>query len=113
MITTIMKRYPNTKLQFDSENNISIIVNGVDLMEEHLLPPTKDPDEAWKLADISLKMTQNINRTHPLRIERHHSEDTKDRINNRKKNSRPAPEPYMSEELRLALKKEELAYDED
>lgn len=82
---TILKKYPNTKIQYDLDGNISIVVNGVDLMEEHLLPPTKDINEAWILADCSLRITQNINRTHPLRIEHHSSDDTKRRINKRKR----------------------------
>lgn len=81
----VLKKAPTAKMLFDSEKNLYIDVNGVNLMEEHLFPPTKDPHRAWELADLSLKMTQNFNRTHPLRTDFYSSKETKKRINRRKK----------------------------
>jgi hypothetical protein len=81
----VLKKAPSAKMLFDSEKNLYIDVNGVNLMEEHLLPPTKDPHRAWELADLSLKMTQNFNRTHPLRADFYSSKETKKRINRRKR----------------------------
>ena len=80
----VLKKVPNAKMLFDSEKNLYIDVNGVNLSEEHLLPPTKDPQKAWEMADLSLKMTQNFNRTHPLRAEFASSGETKKRINRRR-----------------------------
>lgn len=80
----ILKKFPNAKMLFDSEKNLYIDINGVNLSEEHLLPPTKDPHTAWEMADLSLKMTQNFNRTHPLRTEFASSKETKKRINRRR-----------------------------
>lgn len=82
----VLKKAPTAKMLFDSEKNLYIDVNGVNLSEEHLFPPTKDPHRAWELAEISLKTTQNINRTHPFRTEIYKSSDTKTRIKNRRKN---------------------------
>jgi hypothetical protein len=81
----VLKKAPTAKMLFDSEKNLYIDVNGVNLSEEHLLPPTKDPQKAWEMADLSLKMTQNFNRTHPMRTEFYSSKDTKRRINKRRK----------------------------
>lgn len=81
----VLKKAPTAKMLFDSEKNLYIDVNGVNLSEEHLLPPTKDPHKAWEMADLSLKMTQNFNRTHPLRADFYSSKETKKRINRRKR----------------------------
>lgn len=81
----VLKKAPTAKMLFDSDKNLYIDVDGVNLMEEHLLPPTKDPHRAWELADLSLKMTQNFNRTHPLRVDFYSSKETKKRINRRKR----------------------------
>ena len=80
----VLKKFPNAKMLFDSEKNLYIDINGVNLSEEHLLPPTKDPHKAWEMAELSLKMTQNFNRTHPLRAEFASSKETKKRINRRR-----------------------------
>ena len=86
IINRVKKKFPNAKMLFDSEKNLYIDVNGINLSEQHLLPPTKDPHRAWEMAELSLKMTQNFNRTHPLRTENYSSNDTKKRINKRRKN---------------------------
>jgi hypothetical protein len=80
----VLKKFPNAKMLFDSEKNLYIDINGVNLSEEHLLPPTKEPHKAWEMAELSLKMTQNFNRTHPLRAEFASSKETKKRINRRR-----------------------------
>jgi len=85
LMKKVLKKAPTAKMLFDSEKNLYIDVNGVNLSEEHLLPPTKDPHRAWEMADLSLKMTQNFNRTHPLKTEFYGSKDTKKRINRRRK----------------------------
>jgi hypothetical protein len=82
----VLKKVPNAKMIFDSEKNLYIDVNGVNLSDEHLFPPTKDPHKAWELAEISLKMTQNFNRTHPLRTENYSSTEKKIRIRKRRNN---------------------------
>lgn len=86
IIKRVQKKFPNAKMLFDSEKNLYIDVNGVNLSEQHLLPPTKDPHRAWELAELSLKMTQNFNRTHPLRTENYSSNEKKTRIKKRRNN---------------------------
>lgn len=85
IMKNVLKKAPTAKMLFDSEKNLYIDVNGMNLSEEHLLPPTKDPHRAWEMADLSLKMTQNFNRTHPLKTEFYTTKETKNRINRRKK----------------------------
>lgn len=84
VIRKVLKKAPNAKMMFDSQKNLYIDVDGVNLSDEHLLPPTKDPHKAWEMADLSLKVTQNINRTHPFKIDFYSSKDKKKRINKRK-----------------------------
>lgn len=81
----VLKKAPTARMLFDSQKNLYIDVDGVNLSEEHLLPPTKDPHLAWEMADLSLKVTQNINRTHPLKTEFGVINETKNRINRRRK----------------------------
>lgn len=80
----VLKKAPNAKMMFDSQKNLYIDVDGVNLSDEHLLPPTKDPHKAWEMADLSLKVTQNLNRTHPFKVDFYSSKDKKNRINKRK-----------------------------
>lgn len=86
LMKKVLKKAPTAKMLFDSEKNLYIDVDGMNLSEEHLLPPTKDPHKAWEMADLSLKMTQNFNRTHPLRTENYSSKEKKTRIRKRRNN---------------------------
>lgn len=81
----VLKKAPNAKMMFDSSKNLYIDVDGTNLSEEHLLPPTKDAHIAWEMADLSLKMTQNFDRTHPNRVDFYDTERKKRRINRRRK----------------------------
>lgn len=85
IMNRVLKKAPNAKLLADDNMNLYIDVNGVNLSEEHLLPPTKDPQKAWEMADLSIKMTQNFNRTHPMRVDMYGDSDKKSRINRRRK----------------------------
>ena len=86
IINRVKKKFPDAKILFDFKKNLYIDINGMNLSEHHLFPPNKDPHRAWELAEISLKMTQNFNRTHPMRTELYSSIDKKKRINKRRKN---------------------------
>ena len=84
IVARVLKKIPVAKMLVDSEKNLYIDVNGVNLSEEHLLPPTKDIHKAWEMADLSIKMTQNLNRTHPLKTDCYSSKEKKARIIKRK-----------------------------
>jgi len=47
------------------QENLSIL----DVLGEFCFQPQKDPVKAWELAQVTAKTSQNLNRTHPLRIE--------------------------------------------
>ena len=87
IIRRVLKKCPSAKLKFDQDKNLYVEVDGRNLSDEHLLPPTNDPHRAWELAEISLKMTQNFNRTHPLRTDFYSSSDKKNRIRKRRKSN--------------------------
>ena len=58
-----------------------------DVLAEYLMNPVKDPVKAWELAQTSSKVTQNLNRTHPLRIEGQLLQDKLNRIAMRRQRS--------------------------
>ena len=41
----------------------------LDVLSEFCFMPQKNPVKAWELAQTAAKTNQNLNRTHPLRIE--------------------------------------------
>jgi hypothetical protein len=47
------------------EDNLEI----KDILADYYLQPVNDQLKAWELAFMSVKTNQNLNRTHPLRIE--------------------------------------------
>lgn len=55
-----------------------------DILAEQLLQPVASPIKAWELAQYSCKITQNLNRTHPLRIEGMKMEDKIARVEARR-----------------------------
>lgn len=90
IIKQVLKKQPSAKLLSDENGFLYIDVNGINLSEQHLLPPTTDSLQAWKYADISLKMTQNFNRTHPMRVDGYSTFDKKNRIKKRgRRNNNP------------------------
>jgi hypothetical protein len=70
----VSKQYPNAHLHLMSNGYYTIVqeqedLSVKDILAEYCLLPTKDPLTAWQLAQTSSKARQNINRTHPLKIE--------------------------------------------
>jgi hypothetical protein len=63
-----------------------------DILAEQFFAPTTTPLRAWELAQISIKVNQNLNRTHPLRIEGMKMEDKIARVAERKIRSEVAKE---------------------
>ena len=70
----VHKQYPGAFLAPIGSGHYTIMherdaLTLLDVLGELLLPPAKDPVTAWELAQMSSRITQNLNRTHPLRIE--------------------------------------------
>lgn len=70
----VRKRYPEAYC-LPLNNGLFTIVQDqedfsyLDILQEQYISPAKSIDEAWALAVASAKTTQNLNRTHPIRIE--------------------------------------------
>lgn len=56
----------------------------IDILLEQYFLPTKTELEAWKLAASVCKTTQNINRTHPIKVELADSEGKYERVQRRR-----------------------------
>lgn len=70
----------------------------LDVLSEFCFMPQKDPVKAWELAQSAAKTNQNLNRTHPLRIE---GMDMAEKI------ARAELRRLKSEEDRISRKKKE------
>ncbi len=80
----VLKKIPNALLKIDFYGYCYILDGDIDLSEEYLLPETKSPTEAWELALLSIRTTQNFNRTHPMKVDIELSEKKLGRIRKRK-----------------------------
>lgn len=78
----------------EQQNNFAQL----DILSEFCFMPQKDPVKAWELAQVSAKTNQNLNRTHPFRIEGMQLEDKIARMEARR---------MKSEEDRIARKRKE------
>lgn len=88
----VHKQFPGAKLFSLPKGYYTIAVENDDLsitdvLAEYLMQPVKDPVKAWELAQTSSKVTQNLNRTHPLRIEGQLLQDKLNRIAMRRQRS--------------------------
>lgn len=55
-----------------------------DILSEFCFVPQPTPLKAWELAQVSIRTTQNLNRTHPLRLEGMKMEDKISRMESRR-----------------------------
>ena len=78
----------------EQQNSFALL----DVLSEFCFMPQKDPVKAWELAQTAAKTNQNLNRTHPLRIEGMELEDKIVRMEARR---------IKLEEDRIARKKKE------
>ena len=65
----VLAKQPKAQLTTDFFGNYIVLINDEVVADEYLFPETTDPDKAWEYALLSLKTTQNFNRTHPLKVE--------------------------------------------
>lgn len=93
----VLAKVPGSKLKKDEDGNLFVEYRGINLSEEHLLPTTKDELEAWQYADLSVKTTQNFNRTHPIRLEGYSILETRERARGRggRRRQERKPIPYF------------------
>ena len=69
-----------------------------DVLSELCFTPQKDLIKAWELAQLTAKTTQNLNRTHPLRIEGMNMEDKIARVEARRLKKESALEQRKNHE---------------
>jgi hypothetical protein len=70
----VHSQYPKAYLVDIGTKNYTIVQEQddfmlTDVLAEFCIPPQSNPIKAWELAQFAAKTNQNINRTHPLRIE--------------------------------------------
>lgn len=96
----VLNKIPGAKLKKDECGNLYVEFRGINLSEEYLLPPTQDELQAWKYAELSVKTTQNFNRTHPVRLEGYSILETRERAKGRggRKRQERKPIPYFGHE---------------
>jgi len=80
----ILKQWPDAKLIARDDGGFVISINDYIPADEYLLPTTTNKTTAWEYAQLSLKTTQNFNRTHPNRLDMLGFEHKLNRINNRR-----------------------------
>lgn len=83
----VLKKIPNAKIYsatngyfigFESDEGIT------NLLADMLLPNQDTKEKAWECALLSVKTTQNFNRTHPLKVDMYSELDKQERIEKRK-----------------------------
>lgn len=86
----VLKKYPNAKTKMDTQGKYYVsdgIGSHVGVL--FFIPPQDSVFDAWKWAVESIRVQQNINRTHPDKYEMPFDEKKYSRISrrNRKKNT--------------------------
>lgn len=83
----VLKKIPNAKL-YSATNGYFIGYESdegiVNLLADMLLPNQETKEKAWECALLSVKTTQNFNRTHPLKVDMYSELDKQERIEKRK-----------------------------
>ncbi len=85
----VLGQYPKAYVDH-GEHGIRIMAGDVYIAEEFLMPITSCEHTAWEYAAMSCKLTQNFNRTHPMRMDLSNKEGKFHRINQRKRRGRNA-----------------------
>ncbi len=83
----VLKAYPNAHVDYDGDG-IRIMNGDIFIAEDYFMPNTKDETKAWEYAAIACRVTQNFNRTHPMRMDLSAIESKLNRINLRRRRSR-------------------------
>lgn len=82
----VVKHFPNCYLSHSDLGYTIMDANDDDILSEYFLPMGKTPVEAWELAVLTAKTTQNFNRSHPERLSLELDEDKTSRISNKRMN---------------------------
>ena len=104
----VHKQYPGAYLADLGSGYYTILQEQDDLLPKDILmewcvPPCKSPTKAWEAALTGAKANQNLNRTHPLRIEGMNLEDKIARVEARRMRSEIARESRKSKEYGIYI----------
>lgn len=81
----VLKAFPNAKPIY-FEDGVKIMSGDDFIAQEYYFPTTNNIETAWEYAAIAIKVTQNFNRTHPLKVDMFPVDESKlERIRKRKK----------------------------
>ena len=66
----VLKKYPNASTRM-TEDGLYFVSDGADnkLLEEYMIPPQPSVAEAWYWMAETMRVNQNIERTHPNRMD--------------------------------------------
>ena len=84
----VLKKFPSAKTQVTTEGTYYVSDGlGSRIGEDFMIPPQKSVIEAWTWAAESVKLQQNLNRTHPMKYDMQIDEKKFNRVSrrNRKK----------------------------
>jgi hypothetical protein len=80
----VLSQYPNAFAEY-GEDGVKIMSGDTYIAKEFFMPYTNCEHTAWEYAAMTCKLTQNFNRTHPMRMDLTAIESKLDRINKRKR----------------------------
>ena len=83
----VLGQYPDAYVEY-GEHGVRIMSGDIYIAEEYFMPTTSCEHTAWEYAAMSCKLTQNFNRTHPMRMDLSDKEGKFHRINKRKRRGR-------------------------
>lgn len=82
----VLKVYPKATTQMTNDG-MYYVSTGTDecIMSEYMIPPQKDVYNAWSVLNDTIKINQNIQRTHPNRLDSASFEKRFHRVSRRNK----------------------------
>jgi hypothetical protein len=89
----VKKRFPHAKC-VNMKDGYYIYNKDENIFEEFFLPPAGSIPQAWEYALKTVRLIQNFNRTHPLKLELNADEEKLERILGRKSKKQMDRELY-------------------
>jgi hypothetical protein len=104
----VHKQYPGAYLVELGSGYYTILQEQEDLLPKDILlewcvPPVNNPISAWEAALTGAKVNQNLNRTHPLRIEGMNLEDKIARVEARRMRTETGKESRKTKEYGIYI----------
>ncbi len=94
----VLRRLPKAYIERDDYGNAFVMNNDECVVAEYFYPETQSEETAWQYALDALKITQNFNRTHPLRMDLADFESKSNRITHRVQNGKKQKQQKIDEE---------------